>query len=526
MRFKSYFKKTTISSVLASCVLTGGCVKLGPNFTQPDAPLTPTWIDQGARRVPIKSSDQSDWWTVFDDPSLTKLIEHAYRENLTLRIAGIRVLEARAQLGIAIGDQFPQLQEARGGTDQAELSENEPNHSPMLDTSFRDVNLGLDAAWELDFWGRFRRGIEAADANLLGEIASYDDVLVTLTADVASTYVLTRTFEERLGLARENVAIQEESLRIAEVRFENGITTDLDVHQARTLLTNTRALIPSLEIGLRRAKHALSTLLGMPPGELQTLLGGAGRIPTAPTEAAVGIPADLLRRRPDIRQAELQAAAQSARIGIAKADLYPHFSLTGFAGLRSSDTGTSDLGDLFDGASFEAGFGPSFRWNILNYGRIKNLVRVEDARFQQSIVNYQNTVLRAAQEVEDGLVGFLRGQERVEFLAQSVEAARESVDLALVQYRDGIADYTRVLNTQESLVGQQDAYTESRGDFVRSLIATYKALGGGWQVRVGREFVPSTTKDEMAKRTDWGDLQAEPVQAEDRNNTLFRTPDW
>ena len=509
-------------------IIAAGCTKLGPDFVQPDAPVADAWLQSSTPGVKADVAQQTEWWRAFGDPVLDVLIVRAYEQNLPLQIAGIRILEARAQLGVAVGSQYPQFQQARGGIGHVELSEHQPNASPQIDSNYRDVDIGFDAAWELDIWGRFRRGVEAADANLLAEVANYDDVLVSLTAEVANAYIVIRTFEARLVLARENVALQQRSLEIADVRFKNGITTELDVQQARTLLHNTQALIPALQIGLRQAKHGLSILLGIPPSDLQPVLSGAAMIPTASAEVAIGIPADLLRRRPDIRRAELQAAAQSAVIGVAVADLYPQFTLTGSLGLRSSDTGRSSVGDLFDGGSFEFGIGPSVQWNIFNYGRLKNSVRVEDARFQQAIVNYQNTVLQAAREVEDGLVAFLRGKEQIVFLTRSVEAARRSVDLALIQYRDGAADYTRVLDTQEFLVAQHDRLTETHGDVARSLVATYKALGGGWEIRSGKDFVNDDIKRQMDGRTDWGAVldsgAKEPVKNTDGEG--LRKPDW
>ncbi len=498
---------------------------LGPNFEKPDAPVRDAWQPLDTESISTASTDLADWWTALNDPTLNSLIATALKENLPLQIAGIRIFEARAQLGIAAGLQYPQFQQAGGGLTHVELSENSPNTSPLTDNSFRDVDIGFDAGWELDIWGRFRRGIEAADANLLAEVAGYDDALVSLTAEVANAYVAIRTFEARLTIAKDNVTIQERSLKIATVRYENGATTALDVEQAKTLLANTRASIPDLQIGLRQAENALSILLGLPPGELSEFETDEGVIPAAPVEIAVGIPADLLRRRPDIRRAELQAAAQSALIGIAEADLYPSFSLIGSVGLRSSDTGVSDLGDLFDGDSLQAGFGPSFQWNILNYGRIKNAVRVEDARFQQAVVNYRNTVLRAASEVEDALIAFVRGKQSVEFLDVSVTAARRSVDLALIQYRDGTVNYTRVLDTQTYLVAQQDSHTAARGRVIRALIATYKALGGGWQIRAKNGVLPEAVLDDMGTRTDWGDLLQTDTPETPEAGTL-RKPDW
>jgi NodT family efflux transporter outer membrane factor (OMF) lipoprotein len=508
---------------------------VGPDFVRPDAPVAQTWIDSDDEKVVAEPEDYSQWWTVFNDPVLNNLIDRAYQQNLSLQIVGLRVLEARAELGFVTGQLYPQVQQARAAMTNVNIGDNTAN-TLALDPSYNDYEIGFDAAWELDFWGRFRRGIESADANLVASIADYDDVLVTLTAEVARTYVLIRTLEERIRLAQENVKIQQRSLEIADVRFEAGLVTELDFQQARSLLRDTQALIPLLETDLRQAKHALSVLLGLPPSELTEILGDPAAIPTAPAEVAVGIPAELLRRRPDIRSAELQAASQSALIGLAKADLYPHFTLAGSIGLRSSDNsvtraggaGGSNFSDLFNSDSFELFAGPSLSWDIFNYGRLKNRVRVEDARFQQLVVNYQNSVLEAAREAEDAIVGFLRSQERVEFLADSVTASKRSVDLSLIQYREGVVDYQRVLDTERFLTAQQDSMTETMGSVALSLIAMYKALGGGWEIRAGNDFVPEGIKEEMKVRTNWGDLlepeEHEPVAEEDRGK--WRAPDF
>ena len=504
-----------------------GCAKLGPDFTRPEAPVADQWsTEDTSPSIKTDAADFSDWWKTFNDPVLDSIIDRSYKQNLPLQIAGIRILEARAQLGIAVGNSYPQLQQVRGGIGHVEISENQPNASPAIDSSFRDTDLGFDAGWELDIWGRFQRGIEAADADLLASIADYDDVLVSLTANVANAYALLRTFEERLAIARANVEIQERSLRITEVRFKNGATTELDVQQAKTLLLNTKATIPVLQIGYRQSMNALSTLLGLPPGDLSDLLGGTGLIPTPQAEVAIGIPAELLRRRPDIRRAELLAAAQSARIGIAESSLYPHFTLVGSIGLRASDTFNSGLDDLFELDSIEAFAGPSFGWDIFNYGRNKNNVRVQDARLQQLIVIYQSTVLEAQREVEDALVGFIRAQQQVGYLQDSVKAAARSVDLALIQYRDGVTDYQRMLDTQQALLAQQDLLSATQGDIATNLIAMYRALGGGWQIRQTNNFLPATTKQEMKERSDWGELL--DVEAIDKKNTdkSLRSPDW
>jgi NodT family efflux transporter outer membrane factor (OMF) lipoprotein len=528
-----------VPGMVAFALLVSGCSHLpmvGPDYTRPSAPEAEEWIERDDPKIKSEPTDLSTWWKVFDDPVLDTLIETAYQQNLPLQIAGIRILEARAQLGIAVGGMFPQQQQGRGAYTRVNMSEHAANTSPALDFAYGEIDLGFDAAWELDFWGKFRRSIESSLGNLEASIASYDDILVTLTAEVARTYVLIRTLEERLVIARENVKIQERSLRIAEARFEGGEVTELDVQQAKSLLGSTQALIPRLQASLRQAKNGLSILLGKLPGEVDQILGESKAIPTVPPEVGVGVPAELLRRRPDIRLAERQLATQSPRIGVAKADLYPHFVLFGSIGIRSSDAALTAAGglsgstfsDLWDSDSIEFFGGPAFKWDILNYGRIKNRVRVQDARFQQLVANYQNTVLRAAQEVEDAMAAFLRTQEEAGFLSNSVAAAARSVELSLIQYREGLVDYQRVLDTQRFLAQDQDLLTATTGSVALNLVAIYKALGGGWQIRAGKDFVPDETKAEMRERTGWGKLleqeKLEPPSEEDRKK--LRWPDW
>ena len=494
--------------VLTGCVLLlmiTGCTTLGPDFKRPDAPQAPGWqtSDEALTGEP---ATQAEWWKVFSDPVLDELIETAHAQNLPLQIAGLRILEARARLGIARGNRYPQLQQASGSVSVNEISQNSPNFNPAADDEFTVYQLGFDAAWELDFWGRFRRGIESADANLSATVADYDNALVSLTAEVARTYVAIRTLEERLQLARANIALQEESLRIATVRFRNGATSELDVQQASSNLANTRALVPTLQKALRQANNGLSVLLGMPPSDLSQLLGSGGSIPTAPVQVAAGVPADLLRRRPDVQAAELLAAGQSALVGVAQSDLYPRFSLLGSIGLQTSDTGSSSAGDLFDADSLVFSAGPAFSWNILNYGRIRNNVRVQDARLQQALVNYRNTVLTAYQEVEDAMVAFVQSQRESGFRATGAQAAKRSSELANIQYREGSVDFQRVVDSERFLVAQQDRWTAARGDVALNLIVMFKALGGGWEIREGREFVSEENRSEMAERTNWGKL--------------------
>ncbi len=522
------FRLDRICSVaLVTAPLLFGCVKVGPDFVRPEVAVSPNWMEAGDKRVKSEAADYRNWWRAFNDPVLDRLIDRAYRENLTLRIAGVRVLEARAQLGIAVGELFPQTQQATGSVQYNRLSA--AGVAPIRSSGFIQSEIGVNASWELDFWGRFRRNIESADAIWLATVADYDSALVSLTADVANSYITIRTLEKRLEIARQNVETQKESLAIAEARLKYGAVTELDVEQAKTVLNETLASVPSLETQLRQVKNALSVLLGLPPGDLSDYLGGASEIPVSPPQVVVGIPADLLRRRPDIRSAEYQAAAQSARIGVAKADLYPAFSLTGNFSLVATDIGKSKLSDMFKWSSRSVQAGPSFQWNILNYGQITNNVRVQDARFQELLITYRNTVLTAQQEVEDSLVAFLRAQERARFLAGSTAAARKALDLAVKQYREGIKDFTTVLIAQQSLLNEQDNLAATLGSISSNLVGVYRALGGGWEIREGKELVPPDVREEMAKRTNWGKLLAPasynpPLSGE--SESTVRSPDW
>ncbi len=525
-----------ISSLISVILSISGCTMVGPDFVKPEAPVEKEWMEASDPEIKTEPSDYKQWWSVFNDPVLNSLVENAYQQNLPLQIAGIRILQARAKLGAVVGNLYPQLQQGRGAADYSSISENAPN-TLGADDSFWQYNAGFDAAWELDIWGKFRRAVESGVANLETAIARYDDVLVSLNAEVARTYILLRTFEERLEIARENVGIQQRGLQIAEVRFKAGAVTELDVVQARSLLKNTEALIPRFEAGIRQAKNALAVLSGKLPGQIDHMLSGAKRIPKAPPQVVVGIPAELLRRRPDIQLAEYQIATQTPLIGVSRAELFPAFQLFGSIGLASSNSKNtisggsngSSFSDLFDTDSLEFFGGPSFTWNLFNYGRIKNQVRTEDALLQQLIVNYEDTVLRAHQEVEDSLVGFLRKQQEAAFLLDSVKASQRSVDLSMLQYREGLVDYQRVLDSQRFLTDQQDFWTATRGDVVLNLVSMYKALGGGWQIREGQAFVSQDNKESMQQRTDWGDLLAPeklatPATAKERQQ--WRRPDW
>lgn len=528
IRIKLFLTLLIVSSLVS-------CTKVGPEYVRPETSVASDWLEAGDPRLQTDPVEYRNWWQVFKDPTLDQLIDTAYRENLDVRRAGVRVLEARAQLGVATGEFYPQNQQAIGsvartrlsaGTPLSGLSESGPKFGGI---NYWQSQLGLAASWELDFWGKFRRAIESADASLQASIADYDSTLVSLTANVATLYTSIRTLERLLAIAKENVEIQKESLTITEARFQGGTTSQRDVEQARTVLTSTQATIPVLQLQLRQAKDALSVLLGLPPSQFQELAKGYGVIPTPPTKVVAGIPADLLRRRPDIRAAEYQAAAQCARIGVAKAQLYPAFSLTGNFGFLSTDVGRNSLGDLLHWGNRVGTGGPTFQWNILNYGQLTNLVRVQDALFQELLIDYQKTVLKAQQEVEDNLAAFLRSQEQVQALTASVTAAQNSLNLAIIQYREGITDFTTVLTAQVSLLNSQDNLARARGNIATGLVGVYRALGGGWEIRAGRDFVPAATRQTMESRTNWGKLLTPASLAPSEPDQVkpgLRPPDW
>ena len=518
---------------IALMIVFSGCTLVGPDYVKPTAQEPKQWLESTNPKIESKEVDFSDWWTVFSDPVLNDLIQAAYQQNLPLQIAGLRIYEARAQLGIAFGFQYPQTQQGLGSASINQLSKNAPN-SAGAEKYYSNYDIGLDAAWELDVWGKFRRAVQTGVANLEASIADYDDILVSLTSEVASTFIRLRTSEERLEVARQNVVIQKRSLEIADVRFKAGAVTELDVTQAKALLRSTESTIPGFETDVRQAKNALAILLGKLPGEIDAMLAGPGLIPEVPAEVAVGIPTELLRRRPDIRFAERALAAQSAQIGFAKADLFPHFSLFGTLGFQASDhtglqSNNSEFNDLFKKGSITYTTGAGFNWDLFNYGRITNQVRVEDARFQELAVNYEDTVLRAAQEVEDAMVGFLQSQNAVFFLADAVKASKRSVDLSLIQYREGLVDYQRVLDTQRDLTTQQDNLVFTAGSVGLNLVSMYRALGGGWELRGENDFIPASIKEEMETRTNWGDMlspkETEYPPSQDVKR-IFHRPDW
>jgi NodT family efflux transporter outer membrane factor (OMF) lipoprotein len=490
--------RSAVSSLLLLAL--AACAPVGPDFVKPEVELADEWSGVTATMLEASPIEQPQWWRVFDDPVLNDLIEIAWRQNNNFEIAGLRVLEARAQLGIAQGNQYPQSQLLAGSADYTSSAKN------FGGANFWQYGIGASASWEIDFWGRFRRGIESADAAWLASVAARDQALILLTAQVVNTYTSVRINEEQLRIAYDNVAIQQRSYDIASVLYRNGSDSELDMQQAHTLLLSTQATIPGFETALIQARNALNTLLGEAPGNIEDLLVNDDGIPTLPEVIEVGIPADLLRRRPDVRQAELNALAQNARVGLAEADLYPSFSLTGSLGLVSGGPSGTGFGDLFSADALTFSIGPSFVWPFLNYGRIRNNVRVQDARLQQALVNYREIVIQSAREVEDAMAALDGSEAQKEILIKTVESAKRSNELSMLRYREGFSDYQRVLDSQQALFSQQQRLVIQRGTSVQSLVSLYKSLGGGWENPAGLPLISEQSREQMQQRTNWGDL--------------------
>lgn len=503
-----------IWSLILTVGLMGGCTQVGPDYQSPQAAVPELWLEAQQTRILAGQPVSKQWWKVFNDPQLEALVLQAYRQNLDLRQAALRVVEARAQLAAAVGRLYPQTQQLTASNaysvpSQRSATAAQPGKASGP-TSYWQDSASLNLAWELDFWGKYSRGVEAYQAALDSQVADYDNALVSLTAQVASGYVTLRTAQKRLAIAKSNVRLQREGLKIAEARYRYGATSELDVQQALNILHSTQGTIPDLEKSVQLATHALSLYLAQPPAALPGLAENQGLIPTAPAQVATGIPADLLRRRPDVRKAEHDAAAQCARVGVAQADLYPAFSLGGSLGYQASNVGAYSLADIASSQGFFASLTPSLTWNIFNYGQITNKMRVQDARLQQALTNYQAKVLAALKDVEDALVSFLRAQDQSLFLDQAATSARQAVDLSYAQYREGQTYYTTVLVAQQNLLTAEDNLATTRGAIALNLISLFKGLGGGWELREGQALLPAAVRQEMSDRTDWGGLLNDP----------------
>ena len=463
---------STAIAVLLAALISQGC-RVGPNYTPPAEPLPDAWNAQITEGLVEGKSNLHTWWRTLDDPVLDGLIVRAVEGNRDLRVAVGRVREARARYGFSSGNRFPDV-DGVGSYERRSDKVGDFSNQQERRLTENYYGSGFDATWEIDVFGRVSRSIESAEADYQASIEDYRDVLVSLLADVALNYVQLRTLQRRLEVVSNNVGTQKGTLRLTINRFEAELVGQLDVRQAEQNLASTESFIPALRRGLIAAVNRLSVLIGVPPGELATELDVVAPIPAGQGPLSVGVPADLLRQRPDVRSAERTLAARTAQIGVATADLYPRFTLSGVFAFEGSSAG------IFKPDGITWGFGPQFRWNIFDGGRIRSLVKVEDARTEQALSAYEQTVLLALEDVENSMVAYEQEKLRRDALRRSVTAAQQSVSLVDTLYRTGLVDFQNVLDTQRTQFNEEDRLAQSEGFVTQNLIRIYRALGGGW----------------------------------------------
>ncbi len=516
--------------MLALGGLLAACTTLGPDYQAPVHPELPTsW---SADETATEARTITDWWQQFEDPVLTDLIGRGARQNLSIEAAGLRIVQARAALGISDALIFPQQQQVNGSYNALYRNED----------WFKSAGVGLDVGWEMDIWGKYARGIESSEASLYASIASYHDVLVSVSAEIARNYINYRTAQERMFLSKQNIAIQQRVVEMTQVQFESGNVSELDVQQAKTQLYATEGALPGLSITRLQARNAIAVLLGTRPEDIDPLLALAEQpesssldqriTETTRDEVATAnysensviprvadldtrIDPQLVLRRPDLQVAELLTRAQSARIGLTEADLYPQFFLFGSVGV-SQTVGSSRSFDFSD--ALTASIGPGLSWNIFQYDRIKNRVRIEDAKFEESLANYNQNVLEAVREVSNAIAAYRYSVDKSEYDFKAVEASIRAFNISANQYNNGLVTYQRLLSTVEKMTLREDVYAQTRGNIANQVVTLYKALGGGWESFTALPIVKPETVEKMRSRTDWGDyLEPETIVGEDRD---------
>lgn len=458
--------------VLALSCLLSACA-VGPDYRPPQEPVPDEWHSLPATGVKADSPDSptlASWWTVLNDPTLNDLVQRALAENKNVKQAMARVVESRARRGIAAAGFWPTL----GASASGSRSDSDSSLSFQARESYQ---AGLDAGWELDLFGGQRRSLESSTAQLAASEADLRDVLVTLLGDVALSYVDVRTSQSRLSYAERNLESQREVVDIATWRSEAGLATVLDVEQAKSSYAQTQAGIPVLESSLEAAKNRLAVLTGQTPGALDEELNERKPIPVAPVEIVSSVPADVMRRRPDIRAAERRLAAQTAQVGVATAELYPSLSLSGSIGVASATTG-----GLFSDGTSSNRYGLTLNMPIFRAGALRQNIKAQNALVDQALATYESTVLAAYEEVENSLTAWANEQRRHASLVDAAASARVASELALVQYNAGIVDFQTVLTADRQLISSEDALALSDGELTSNLVRLYKALGGGWSV--------------------------------------------
>ncbi|MGN6504553.1 MAG: efflux transporter outer membrane subunit [Tepidisphaeraceae bacterium] len=471
---------------MALCAV-GGCT-VGPDYRAPSTQVEsnygiaePAATQASAGSVTLVSESpmvQAGWWETLHDPVLNGLMSRVADANLDVKVASLRVRESRAELAYAGGGELPQLN-ADAGYAHDRLSKTAAPYNafnvPGFPWEYNQYQAGFDASWELDVFGGVRRGVEAARADLAANAADRQSVLLSAMAELARNYVDLRGYQRRYAIAEGNLKSQQETLEVTQDRRKQGVVTDLDVMQAASQVAKTRAELPTLRRQQAEAMHRIAVLLGEQPRALEQTLARPTPVPVPPPEIAIGVPAELLRRRPDIRRAERALAAATARIGQATAELYPRFSLTGNFMMISADTK-----DLFDWSSRNMGIGPTITWPIFDAGRLRRLVDIRSAQQEEALAQYDRTVLAALEEVHNAIAACASEQERHRALVDAVTADKSAADVAQAQYRQGIVDFLNVLDAQRSLYQSEDALADSDRAVTTAMVALYKALAGGW----------------------------------------------
>ncbi len=463
---------------VVSSVVAAGCA-VGPNYRRPQVAVPNQWTVAPARGTPTKPPETDEWWSSFQDSELNALIERAVGRNLDLKLALERVQEARAARGIARSGYFPSIDATASTTRnrQRVIAPGTQGSSKIVPVEFNNFQGGLAASWELDVFGGIRRGVQAAGADVVAAEENRRDVLVILLGDVGRVYAQLRGFQRRLEIANKNIKTQQDTLDLTTARAKAGLATELDVSRAAAQLETIKAAVPTLLSGIDVSIHRLSVLLGEEPGALRSELENVSPIPAAAPDVEVGLPSDLLKRRPDIRRSEAQFAAATARIGEAKADLFPRFFLTGTAGRQATQ-----LHDLTLGAGNFFSAGPGISLPLFTGGRIHSNIAVQTSRQREALINYESSILNALEEVQNALVNYSQEQERRDRLNQAAQHSQLAVDLAAEQYRAGLVDFLSVLDAQRELYADEDQAVQSQTSVTTDVIALYRALGGGWNV--------------------------------------------
>lgn len=476
---------------------------VGPDYKEPKTDVPKHWAkkDSSVKETPFK---QDKWWNVFHDANLKQLIDEGYANNLTVQMTGVRILQARAQLAKSVGTLYPQMQTMNGNYLAYRMGGSYLQN--VLPESFDATLLGFSANWESDFWGKFRRSVRSNDAAFLSSVAAYDNALVTMTSDIATHYMGIRGSESLIRITNQNIDLQKHSLDLTMARYTAGAVSLRDVEEAKTQLAETEGTLPELVSELQVQKDALAVLLGTTPNRVDGLLKKRYGIPKAPERIEVGIPRQMLLRRPDVNQARFDAITQSEAIGATKANLFPAFSLTGSFYFAGNTIYGSTLSEMFNWANRNSVAGPGLDWPILNYGQITNMVRMQDAVFQEKLLNYMNTILVAQKEVQDSMTRYIETKKSVQSYKEAVRAAKKATALTLIQYREGETGYTSVLYAQQQQLYTQTALVNAETDLPKALVALYRALGGGWQIREDNDVIPPQIKLAMKSRTNWGNL--------------------